>query len=116
MAALEANKHVKASYDPCDDSCEDQRPRREAPYRVPEAPQSTLAERLERLEALVEQGTQGGVRLQRDVAWLVEHWHQAIDRANEQLGDGAHRLHPVWYWACGVLAGAGIGLLARGCW
>jgi len=143
MAALEANKQVSASYDPCDDSCEDQwagsstslppgdfppgarrpdDPRRSAaPYRAPEAPQPTLAERLERIETDIqhlarsaERGLAGAQRMQHDISWLTEHWHQAVDRASELLGGSAHSVPRAWWWACGFFAGAGLGIVARG--
>jgi hypothetical protein len=121
MAALEANKVVKASYDPCDDSTEDQWAPDDfppgalrGPFRTPAQRPPTLTERFDTLEAHTRAIARDCAAARHDVLWLTEHWHQAIDRVNEQLGQRARPvLSPVWYWAAGALSGAGVGLLLR---
>jgi len=92
------------------------------PFRTPAKQPETLHARLARLEATARTVRSVVSDVGRQVDWLAGHWHQAIDRANEQLGDRRRDpLHPLWYWACGVLTGTGIGglmlfALSRGWW
>ena len=77
MTAREADKPFKAFFDPCDDSCEDQWA---APYRKPDKPPLTLAQRLTVLEAQGASTHAAVMELRHNVAWLTEHWHQAAVR------------------------------------
>lgn len=112
MAALEANKPVKAAFDPCEETCDPgssaglppddfplgaRRPET-SPYREPEQPPKTLSERVEGIEkrvalvyGLLREANAVSRASHRNIEWLTEHWHRAIDRTNEQLGDGARR-------------------------
>jgi len=100
-------------FDPSTDAFPPGARRPDAPFRTAAPPPPTLAERLDVLEKRSHDIAQACLTIRHDVSWLTEHWHQAIDRANEQLGDRVRPgLAPVWYWAAGCLTGVGFGGLA----